>query len=741
MVRAIKSVLLLDYDGVHRALSRYGAAIADYLGARAGTWLEAVETGELLAPREETRRRFVIKRCYADPKLMGKNRGWMSANGVQIVACAPTEGVQHGAAVIHMVLDAMEAMDPPPDEYVLLTPDIDLSPLIARLKANKRRVVVFATDGTSEIYRSLVDAVIEEDHFVSIISRQTQGAPRATARGDIPRPPRIGAITAGPRHIEFEDEEPPVPVPMPEPTRSGSPRGVARAPSQRPAPVAAPPQPAPVARQQAAVAARPQPAPVAARPQPVPAAARPLPEPAPAPQQPERRNTLPARRAAIDREELAGLVRRIHQATNVPLFSPKAFADLFRLLVEDVAEYGYKFQATSDSVAAAMNALGRNVSKRQVGFVIKGLALRGHVFGEDDHPEDLAHSFYEQVLFLTENAGIVLSPGEKGLVHAWVVGIRREEPAARSAPTPPPQRGTTARQNAAPRSASGRPRDDEPIVTPPPARAAAPPTRRPEHEPSRGPQRMPEPPPSIAVGRSRAAAARAAEEAARVAAARAAEEEAARIEAEAVAAEEEAARLEAEAVAAEEEAARREAEAAAEAAAAEEEAAFEAEQAAIREAQEAAFREAEEEARLAEEEEARLAAEEAQRIEAASRRRGPRSVLAQRAAQNGVSIPARRASPLPPVEAARREAALEDSILSAIADAVDVLVDDEAPPPALAEPTDSQLDTEVSPVREEDPANYEPVEIPPVRPVSTDPDNDEIGDEIQRILSTFSQNR
>src|SRR5690606_1011137 len=103
----------------------------------------------------------------------------------------------------------------------------------------------------------------------------------------------------------------------------------------------------------------------------------------------------------------------IHQATSVPLFSPRAFADLFRLLVEEVRANGYKFQSTAENVASGMNALGRNVTKRQVGFIIKGLALRGHVFSGDDRPEKLAESFYEQVLFLSENAKVVLTDAEK----------------------------------------------------------------------------------------------------------------------------------------------------------------------------------------------------------------------------------------------------------------------------------------------------------------------------------------
>ncbi|MCW5719281.1 MAG: NYN domain-containing protein, partial [Bauldia sp.] len=356
MAQAIKSVLLLDFDSVFRSLGRNGAGVADLFASRAGAWLEGLESGELLGPQDdEERRRFQFKRCYADPKALGKNRGWLTANGVQIVECAQLSGISKGSSATHLILDALDSMEPEPEEVILLVADIDLTPLVFRLKARRQRVVLYATAETPPSYRALADAVVEEATLLRAISRQPEAA--TPARGAIPRPPRMAA---------------------PEPRR-----------------VAPPTAPAAAAR-------RPEPAPAAA---------------------------VPARRPAVDRDALAALVRRIHQATSVPLFSPKAFADLFRLLVEEVSANGYKFQSTSENVANGMNALGRNVTKRQVGFVIKGLALRGHVFNEGDKPDQLAEAFYEQVLFLAENAKVILTDAEKGLVLAWVVGLRREAPA------------------------------------------------------------------------------------------------------------------------------------------------------------------------------------------------------------------------------------------------------------------------------------------------------------------------
>ena len=75
--------------------------------------------------------------------------------------------------------------------------------------------------------------------------------------------------------------------------------------------------------------------------------------------------------------------QRSASATNVPLFAPRTFADLFRHLVEEVTENGYHFQKTAENVATRMTDTGRNVSRRQVVFVVKGLALKGHV---SSHP-------------------------------------------------------------------------------------------------------------------------------------------------------------------------------------------------------------------------------------------------------------------------------------------------------------------------------------------------------------------
>jgi len=404
MVHTLKSVLLFDYDSLYRSLNDRAPGAGDWLGARAGTWLDAIEAGEVVHTTDvdrRARRLIQTKRCYANPKLLGKNRGWLAAAGVEIVDCAPVGGLDRSAADVNLVLDAVDAAEADPDEIIILSAEIDLTPVLYRLRALNQRVIVYATDAIAASYRTLADGVVDESRLIEVLS-QPSGA--LSAADSIPRPPRITA--------------PPI-------------RASERRSGQRPS------------------------------------------------------RSLTVTGKPIDREALATLVRRIHQVTNVPLFSPRAFSDLFRLIVQEVAENGYKFQATVENVTSAMNRLGRSVTKRQVGFVVKGMALRGHVFTPADPPEQLAGVFYEQVLYLVEGTDLQLSEEEKGLVSAWIGGVQR--PAVTHAPAPRPAGAPQRRpapepaeaRPAAPRPAPESPRAEAPSRSATPRPAARDDLRRP----------------------------------------------------------------------------------------------------------------------------------------------------------------------------------------------------------------------------------------------------------------------
>ena len=169
----------------------------------------------------------------------------------------------------------------------------------------------------------------------------------------------------------------------------------------------------------------------------------------------------PAAAPVPDRADIEAFARRIHAATNIPLLSPKTFAELFRHLTDEVAASGYHFQTTAKNVADRMSASGRNVTRRQVVFIVKGLALKGHVFSTGDTSDRLAEVFREQARYLISNAGITLDPREEQLLVAWFQG-RPTAAAPRAAAAP----ATAPVQPAAPAAPATPPAAQAPPASP-----------------------------------------------------------------------------------------------------------------------------------------------------------------------------------------------------------------------------------------------------------------------------------
>ena len=207
-----------------------------------------------------------------------------------------------------MVIDTLDALDHPAgyDEFILLSGDADLTPVLLRLRAHNRNTVIYGDAGISASYKAIADGIVDAERFAAVLSGE-------------------------PAEEKAEAE---------------------------------------------AAAA-----------------------------QAESGDATAAAPVAADRAEIEALARKVHAGTNVPVFSPRTFADLFRLLAQEIGENGYHFQNTAENVTDKLVAAGRNVNRRQVVFVVKGLALKGHVFSTTDTPERLAEVFREQVLYLIGSAG------------------------------------------------------------------------------------------------------------------------------------------------------------------------------------------------------------------------------------------------------------------------------------------------------------------------------------------------
>ncbi len=331
MTDTLKSVLFVDYDSLHLALRARDPALGRRFAARPGLLLEAIEAGTLIGSGElgKARRRILMRRCYADPRTLGRARDSFVAQGFQIVDCPTLPGRERNSAEVQITLDTIDALGHTTafDEFILLGAETDFTPLVYRLRAHNRAATIFATAATAGSYRAIADGILEERSLVALLSAVEDGV-----------------------DPDEEDE---------------------------------------------------------------------------------------AARPASGREDLAALARRIHNATAVPMFAPKVYAELFAALTAEIAENGYHFQNTAENVAGRLIAGGRKASRRQVAFIVKGLALKGHVLSESDTPQKLAAVFREQVLYLARHAGIEIDPRVERQVTAWIAaGSTEAELAELRAPEP-----------------------------------------------------------------------------------------------------------------------------------------------------------------------------------------------------------------------------------------------------------------------------------------------------------------
>jgi hypothetical protein len=102
MADTIKSALFVDYDSFHRSQDDEDGDTAERLAQTSAVWVSALEGGKLILPPPENgaRRRVLIRRCYADPALLGLHRSALIASGFEVRSPAPA-GRRRNAADTH----------------------------------------------------------------------------------------------------------------------------------------------------------------------------------------------------------------------------------------------------------------------------------------------------------------------------------------------------------------------------------------------------------------------------------------------------------------------------------------------------------------------------------------------------------------------------------------------------------------------------------------------------------------
>ena len=129
-------------------------------------------------------------------------------------------------------------------------------------------------------------------------------------------------------------------------------------------------------------------------------------------------------------QDLLPLARQIHDVTGIPLLPPKKYRALFSAIAADIAANPFDVNETGKRVRDQCRETGQAVSRADVTFIIRGLLLRGHIFGQGkDDPGAMAKILADNVRSLCLREQMVLDNGANRVINAWIAGDDPRPPA------------------------------------------------------------------------------------------------------------------------------------------------------------------------------------------------------------------------------------------------------------------------------------------------------------------------
>jgi len=118
------------------------------------------------------------------------------------------------------------------------------------------------------------------------------------------------------------------------------------------------------------------------------------------------------------------VVRDVCMLTAAPLLAPHEMQLVLTLLADDLQKHTFELSASTARVCNQCLAReGLRLRLRDVAFLLRGMQLNGHVFGQGhDDFATLASRLVNQVLFLCEREQRVLDGASVDLIRRWIGG-------------------------------------------------------------------------------------------------------------------------------------------------------------------------------------------------------------------------------------------------------------------------------------------------------------------------------
>ena len=446
----MKSAVFVDFDNVFSQLRQLQPEVAERFARQPTHWINwLVDALALPKPSEDgDRRRLLGRRCYLNPNWYQAYRHAFLRAGFEIVDCPPVTSQGKTSTDIHMVLDIIDLLQAETrcDEFIVFSADADFTPVLRKLRRHDRRTTVLAIGFPSAAYQASADLLIDERLFVREALRI---GPPAAEPAPAPTPPPTGL------RDEMRVVESKVAGPDPKQQNGAGDAAPAAETALKPNPRAA------TADELSEIASRLWKA-VEESPTPVSAGALASQLKADFPDVlsnwngvgtfkaffrslglsrlewgngPGGRVMDPSRHevdsAPVDlgpesawagAEDIFPVAREVAILTGAPLLAPKHLKLLMHALVEVQREQAFKLPTTVQLVCRrCVDPNGVRLRPRDVNFIVRGLQMNGHVFGQgDDDAHTLSTRLFDQILFLCVREQKALTPSETEKLRTWI---------------------------------------------------------------------------------------------------------------------------------------------------------------------------------------------------------------------------------------------------------------------------------------------------------------------------------
>jgi hypothetical protein len=139
--------------------------------------------------------------------------------------------------------------------------------------------------------------------------------------------------------------------------------------------------------------------------------------------------------AAANSSNIFPTVKEVCSLTRAPMLSRNDLRTVLEALGSVLADQVFHPGTTAGQVCSrCLASTGLRVRQRDVAFLIKGLQLNGHLFGEgNDDVRTLGSRLVDQVLFLCAREQMVLDEAAVAAIRRWIVGDAAQIQVAASA--------------------------------------------------------------------------------------------------------------------------------------------------------------------------------------------------------------------------------------------------------------------------------------------------------------------